>query len=148
MFDSCREVSAVVAASEPRDLVDRRAQAPYDSSALSSPTTGGSTQRSLSSAWNALNDLLPDVVLFVAVARARNFSRAAKALQMSISTLSRRILDFEAKLGAQLLLRSTRRVELTALATTLPLTSTATTWLPRISVHAEEPSACPRSRKH
>ena len=32
---------------------------------------------------------------------------------MSISTLSRRILDFEAKLGAQLLLRSTRRVELT-----------------------------------
>jgi DNA-binding transcriptional LysR family regulator len=60
-----------------------------------------------------LRDLLPDVVLFVAVARAKNFSRAAKNLQMSISTLSRRILDFEAKLGAQLLLRSTRRVELT-----------------------------------
>jgi DNA-binding transcriptional LysR family regulator len=60
-----------------------------------------------------LRDLLPDVVLFVAVARAKNFSRAAKTLQMSISTLSRRILAFEAKLGAQLLLRSTRRVELT-----------------------------------
>ena len=60
-----------------------------------------------------LRDLLPDVVLFVAVARAKNFSHAAKTLQMSISTLSRRILAFEAKLGAQLLLRSTRRVELT-----------------------------------
>src|SRR5271157_3126482 len=59
-----------------------------------------------------LRDLLPDVVLFVAVARAKNFSHAAKTLQM-FSTLSRRILDFEAKLGAQLLLRSTRRVELT-----------------------------------
>lgn len=60
-----------------------------------------------------LRELLPDVVLFVAVARAKNFSHAAKTLQMSISTLSRRILDFEVKLGAQLLLRSTRRVELT-----------------------------------
>src|SRR4051812_33368618 len=60
-----------------------------------------------------LSELLPDVVLFVAVARAKNFSHAAKSLQMSISTLSRRILEFEAKLGAQLLLRSTRRVELT-----------------------------------
>jgi DNA-binding transcriptional LysR family regulator len=60
-----------------------------------------------------LRELLPDSVLFVAVARAKSFSRAAKTLEMSVSTLSRRILDFEAKLGAQLLLRSTRRVELT-----------------------------------
>lgn len=60
-----------------------------------------------------LFDLLPDVVLFVAVARAKNFSRAARGLGMPVSTVSRRIADFEAKLGVQLLLRSTRQVELT-----------------------------------
>lgn len=57
--------------------------------------------------------LLPDVVLFVAVARAKNFSRAARALGMPVSTLSRRIAEFEARLGTQLLVRSTRRLELT-----------------------------------
>jgi DNA-binding transcriptional LysR family regulator len=60
-----------------------------------------------------LFELLPDIVLFVAVARAKNFSRAAKALGMPVSTLSRRIADFEDKLGAQLLHRTTRQVELT-----------------------------------
>jgi DNA-binding transcriptional LysR family regulator len=57
--------------------------------------------------------LLPDVVLFVAVARAKSFSRAAKAIRMPVSTLSRRVADFESKLGVQLLVRSTRQVELT-----------------------------------
>jgi len=60
-----------------------------------------------------LFELLPDVVLFVAVARAKGFSRAARELQMPVSTLSRRIADFEAKLGIQLFLRSTRLVKLT-----------------------------------
>jgi len=57
--------------------------------------------------------LLPDIVLFVAVARAKSFSRAAKAIRMPVSTLSRRVADFESKLGVQLLVRSTRQVELT-----------------------------------
>lgn len=60
-----------------------------------------------------LFELLPDVVLFVGVARAKSFSQAAKLLRIPVSTLSRRIADFEAKLGVQLLVRSTRRVELT-----------------------------------
>ena len=60
-----------------------------------------------------LYELLPDVVLFVAVAGAKSFSGAAKALRMPVSTLSRRIADFESKLGIQLLVRSTRQVELT-----------------------------------
>jgi DNA-binding transcriptional LysR family regulator len=60
-----------------------------------------------------LYELLPDVVLFVAVAGAKSFSRAAKALGMPVSTLSRRIADFEGKLGIQLLVRSTRQVDLT-----------------------------------
>jgi|GEM_PF-4034848 len=64
-----------------------------------------------------LFELLPDVVLFVAVARARSFSRAAKALAMPVSTLSRRIAEFESKLGVQILVRSTRQVDLTETGT-------------------------------
>lgn len=60
-----------------------------------------------------LVQLLPDLVLFVAVGRAKSFSRAARSLGMPVSTLSRRVSDFEGRLGVQLLHRSTRRVELT-----------------------------------
>lgn len=60
-----------------------------------------------------LFELLPDLVLFVAVARSKSFSRAARVLGMPVSTLSRRVADFEAKLAVQLLVRSTRQVELT-----------------------------------
>lgn len=49
----------------------------------------------------------------MAVGRAKNFSLASRALAMPVSTLSRRIADFERRLGVQLLVRSTRRVELT-----------------------------------
>ncbi len=56
-----------------------------------------------------LHELLPDVVLFVAVARAKNFSRAAKTLRMPVSTVSRRVADLESKLGVQLLHRTTRQ---------------------------------------
>ncbi len=50
---------------------------------------------------------------FVQVVRAQSFSRAAKALGKSASTLSRAVMDLEAQLGAQLLARTTRRLSLT-----------------------------------
>ena len=51
--------------------------------------------------------------LFVAVARARSFTRAAQALDMPHSSLSRRISELEKALGLRLLKRTTRKVELT-----------------------------------
>lgn len=60
-------------------------------------------------------DLLPDVALFVAVGRTKNFSKAARALGLPVSTLSRRVAGFERKLGVQLLVRSTRQVTFTDL---------------------------------
>ncbi|WP_297508477.1 LysR family transcriptional regulator [uncultured Caulobacter sp.] len=58
-------------------------------------------------------DELRDIASFVEVARARNFGRAAARLGVPASTLSRRIAELEAGLGAQLLVRTTRRVDLT-----------------------------------
>lgn len=58
-------------------------------------------------------EYLRDIPLFVAVAQARSFSRAAAGLGVPTSSLSRRITDLEASLGLQLLARSTRVVELT-----------------------------------
>jgi DNA-binding transcriptional LysR family regulator len=58
-------------------------------------------------------EALRDIHLFVAVARARNFARAAEILGMPAATLSRRIAQLEAGLGLRLLNRTTRRVELT-----------------------------------
>jgi len=55
-----------------------------------------------------------DMHLFVEVARARSFSRAAEHLGMPYSTLSRRIVGLEKKLGFRLFTGTTRRVELTA----------------------------------
>lgn len=60
-----------------------------------------------------LPDLLPHAALFVVVAREQSFSRAAKAMRLPVSTLSRRIAELEAKLGVQLLHRTTRQVVLT-----------------------------------
>ncbi|WP_394781866.1 LysR family transcriptional regulator [Undibacterium sp.] len=51
--------------------------------------------------------------LFVEVARTRNFRRAAEALDMPNSTLSRNISELEKAIGLRLLHRSTRKVELT-----------------------------------
>lgn len=51
--------------------------------------------------------------LFVEVARKKSFRRAADALGMPSSTLSRRIVALEQSLGLRLLHRTTRQVELT-----------------------------------
>jgi LysR family transcriptional regulator AphB len=54
-----------------------------------------------------------DIALFVAVAKAGRFSGAAKDLGLSLSMVSRRILDFEAAIGVKLFERNTRNVRLT-----------------------------------
>jgi DNA-binding transcriptional LysR family regulator len=51
--------------------------------------------------------------LFVAVAKAKGFRRAADVLGMPNSTLSRRISELEQMVGVRLFHRSTRKVELT-----------------------------------
>lgn len=56
---------------------------------------------------------LNDIALFVEVARRKSFSQAAKALDMPMSTLSRRIRALEQTLGLRLINRNTRRLELT-----------------------------------
>jgi DNA-binding transcriptional LysR family regulator len=58
-------------------------------------------------------DLLRDLALFVAVAEAKSFTKAAATLGVPTSTLSRRIAELEASMELKLLVRSTRRVELT-----------------------------------
>src|SRR5215469_6260445 len=56
---------------------------------------------------------LADLALFVEVANAQNFGRAATSLGMPTSTLSRRIGALERELGFQLIHRSSRRFTLT-----------------------------------
>lgn len=56
---------------------------------------------------------LNDIALFVEVAKRRSFSQAAMALEMPSSTLSRRVSELEAAIGMRLLVRSTRRIDLT-----------------------------------
>lgn len=61
------------------------------------------------------NDLdeLAAAEAFSQVVRAQSFTRAAKALGRNASTLSRAVAELERVLGAQLLLRTTRRLSLT-----------------------------------
>lgn len=59
-------------------------------------------------------ELLSYMRLFVEVARAKSFRRAADVLDMPNSTLSRHIAALEKAIGLRLLHRSTRKVELTA----------------------------------
>ncbi|CCN02874.1 LysR substrate-binding domain protein [Bordetella bronchiseptica MBORD675] len=56
---------------------------------------------------------LNDIALFVEVAKRKNFSHAAEALNIPTSTLSRRVSELERGLGMRLLNRSTRRIDLT-----------------------------------
>ena len=58
-------------------------------------------------------DVLRGMSLFVEVAKARSFTRAAETLAMPTSTLSRRISEIEASLGLKLFHRTTRSVALT-----------------------------------
>jgi DNA-binding transcriptional LysR family regulator len=53
------------------------------------------------------------MALFVEVARVRSFRKAADALGMPNSTLSRRISELEKAIGLRLLHRTTRKLELT-----------------------------------
>lgn len=56
---------------------------------------------------------LNDMALFVEVVKARSFRRAAEAIGVPNSTLSRRISALEKAIGLRLLNRTTRRIELT-----------------------------------
>lgn len=58
-------------------------------------------------------ELLNDMALFVEVVKARSFRRAAEAMEMPNSTLSRRISGLEKAIGLRLLHRTTRKIELT-----------------------------------
>jgi len=78
------------------------------------------TSKIMDSLIQRLNDrkeppmrFLADLALFVEVANTRNFSRAAAALGMPVSTLSRRISALERELGFHLIYRSTRAFQLT-----------------------------------
>lgn len=57
--------------------------------------------------------MLADMDLFVTAAEMRNFGRAALALNVTVSTLSRRIAGLERELGLLLIRRSTRSFALT-----------------------------------
>src|SRR5262249_34039650 len=61
-----------------------------------------------------MSDLdLRDLEAFVAVARTRNFRRAASESRVSVSSLSQRLRDMEERLGVRLMNRTTRNVALT-----------------------------------
>ncbi|MEO6920778.1 MAG: LysR family transcriptional regulator [Collimonas sp.] len=57
---------------------------------------------------------LNDIAIFVKVAQFESFSRAAHALGMPVSTVSRRVSELEQQLGVTLLQRTTRKLTLTA----------------------------------
>src|ERR1700722_13965731 len=61
-----------------------------------------------------MSDLdLRDLDAFVAVARTRNFRRAALEQRVPVSSLSQRLRDLEERLGVRLMNRTTRSVGLT-----------------------------------
>src|SRR6202041_2990976 len=66
------------------------------------------------SIYRTMSDLdLRDLDAFVAVARTRNFRRAALEQRVSVSSLSQRLRDLEERLGVRLVNRTTRSVALT-----------------------------------
>lgn len=61
---------------------------------------------------------LNDILIFVRVAQAGSFSRAAKLLNMPVSTVSRRVAELEEQLGVPLLIRTTRSLKITEVGLT------------------------------
>ncbi|MGH7022145.1 MAG: LysR substrate-binding domain-containing protein, partial [Caulobacteraceae bacterium] len=61
-----------------------------------------------------MNDRLQELLVFVRVGEAGTFTRAARDLNLSQPSVSRIIGELEARLGVKLLLRTTRRLTLTA----------------------------------
>lgn len=59
------------------------------------------------------NPDLRDLDAFLAVARTRNFRRAAVEIRVSVSSLSQRLRELEERLGVRLMNRTTRSVALT-----------------------------------
>ncbi|GAB6849119.1 LysR family transcriptional regulator [Paraburkholderia kururiensis] len=57
---------------------------------------------------------LNDIAVFVRVAQLESFSRAARALGMPVSTVSRKVSALEERLGVTLLQRTTRKLSLTS----------------------------------
>jgi DNA-binding transcriptional LysR family regulator len=57
---------------------------------------------------------LNEIAVFVRVAQFESFSRAAHALGMPVSTVSRKVAALEAELGVTLLQRTTRKLALTS----------------------------------
>ena len=57
---------------------------------------------------------LNDIAVFVKVAQFESFSRAARALGMPVSTVSRKVTSLENQLGVTLMQRTTRKLSLTA----------------------------------
>ena len=57
---------------------------------------------------------LNDIAVFVKVAQFMSFSRAARALGMPVSTVSRKVTSLENQLGVTLMQRTTRRLSLMA----------------------------------
>src|SRR6201999_3993554 len=88
---------------------------------------------------------LRDLETFVAVARTRNFRRAAMESRVSVSSLSQRLRDMEERLGVRLINRTTRSVALTEagellLARTAPAMADVTEALDRVRGLREVPS--------
>jgi DNA-binding transcriptional LysR family regulator len=66
-----------------------------------------------------MHDELRELRFFAAVARTRNYSRAAEALYTSQPAVSRGVAHLEARLGTRLFDRTSRRVTLTGAGATL-----------------------------
>ncbi|MCL2297102.1 MAG: LysR family transcriptional regulator [Proteobacteria bacterium] len=92
-----------------------------------------------------MNPLLLDAPLFVEVATHRSFSKAAEALDLGVSTVSRRIRLLEKKLGNPLFLRDTHSVRITDAGELLlehckSIMSTADNALESFSRNMQQPS--------
>ncbi len=68
-------------------------------------------------------DRLESMAAFVAVAKARGFSAAARELGIPLATINRRVVDLERDMGVRLLHRSTRQVVLTEIGRDFFVTS-------------------------